>query len=71
MKAVDGYFDVLETKWLYDKVPNLANDVFDSLFTVTGAVPQKLSKTVTGALKANDLSIWQLIKLGIKGVRSL
>lgn len=71
MKAVDGYFDVLDTEWLYDKVPNVANDVFASLFTVTGAVPQKLSKTVTGALKANDLSIWQLIKLGIKGVRSL
>ncbi len=71
MKAVDGYFDVLETKWLYDKVPNLANDVFASLFTVTGEVPPRMSKTVTGAIKVNQLSMWELVKLGIRGVRSL
>jgi electron transfer flavoprotein-quinone oxidoreductase len=71
MKAVDGYFDILETNWLYDKVPNLANDIFDSLFSITGEVPPKISKSISGSIKANGLSIWQFIKLGIKGVRSL
>ena len=71
MKAVDGYYDILETEWLYDKVPNLMNDVFTSLFTVTGEVPEKVTKNMLGLIKANGLSIWQFIKLGIKGVRSL
>lgn len=71
MKATDGYFDVLETEWLYDKIPNLAGDVFSSLFTVTGEVPPKIRKSIIGHLKKNNLSMWQIIKLGIKGVRVL
>lgn len=71
MRAVDGYFDIMETPFLYDKVPNLANDVFDSLYTVNGDVPEKMGKTIKNLLKANDLSIWQFIKLGIKGARAV
>lgn len=71
MKAVDGYFDVLQTKWLYDKMPNLAAGVFGNLFTVDGKVPGKITKDVIGQMKANGLSIWDFIKLGLKGVRSL
>lgn len=71
MKAVDGYFDLLETPFIYDKVPNLAIDVFDSLFTVHGDVPGKMSKNIMKLIKTNGLSIWQFIKLGIKGVRSI
>ena len=71
MKAADGYFDILETPWIYDKPPNLANDVFNNLFTVNGEVPQRMKDTVMGAIKANGLSLWQLLKLGIKGVKSL
>ncbi len=71
MKAADGYFEILETPWIYDKVPNLANDVFNSLFKVSGEVPQSMKNTVMGAMKANGLSLWQLIQLGIKGVKSL
>jgi electron transfer flavoprotein-quinone oxidoreductase len=71
MKAADGYFDILETPWIYDKLPNLANDVFNNLFTVNGEVPQRMKDTVMGAIKANGLSLWQLLKLGIKGVKSL
>jgi electron transfer flavoprotein-quinone oxidoreductase len=71
MKATDGYFEVLETPWLYDKIPNLANDVMEKLFKVDGETPSGVKENVLGAIKANGLSIWQLTKLGIKGVRSL
>ncbi|OPX84820.1 MAG: Electron transfer flavoprotein-ubiquinone oxidoreductase [Pelotomaculum sp. PtaB.Bin104] len=71
MKAVDGFSDILETPWIYDKVPNLINDVFDSLFTVDGEVPISIKKSVMKLIKENGLSLWQLIKFGIKGVRSL
>jgi electron transfer flavoprotein-quinone oxidoreductase len=71
MKAVDGYFDILETPWIYDKVPNLANDVFNSLFTVTNEVPGSIRKNVIRLIKENGLSVWGLMKLGFKGVKSL
>ncbi|MCX5780394.1 MAG: FAD-dependent oxidoreductase [Firmicutes bacterium] len=71
MRAVDGYFDVLETPWIYDKLPHLAADIFASLYSVTGEVPVSIKKDVTGLIKKNGLSLWQLIKLGIKGVTSL
>lgn len=71
MKAVDGYFDVLDTPWLYDKMPNLAADVMNRLFSVNGQVPERMMKNIKSAIKANGLSIWQLAKLGLKGVKSL
>ena len=71
MKAVDGYFDVLETEWLYDKAPLLAGDVFSSLFTVNNEVPQGMRKVMTGLLKKHGLSLWQLARFGFKGVRSI
>ncbi len=71
MKAADGFFDVLETPGLYDKMPNLANDVFNNLFTVDGGVPGSIKKDVMRLIKENGLSMWQLIKFGLKGVKSL
>ena len=69
MKAVDGYFDVLQTNWLYDRMPALAAAVFADLFTVDGKMPQKVTRGIMGQMKANGISIWDLIKLGLKGVR--
>ncbi|EHL09113.1 FAD dependent oxidoreductase [Desulfitobacterium hafniense DP7] len=71
MKAVDGYFNILDTEWLYDKVPNLAVDIFGSLFTVTGKTPESIKKLAFGAIKNHDLTLWELAKFAIKGVRSL
>ncbi|MEL7563310.1 MAG: FAD-dependent oxidoreductase [Dehalobacterium sp.] len=71
MKKLDGFFDVLETPWIYDKIPNFATDVFSSLFTVNGDIPKSIIKNIVKLFKKNDLSIWQLIKFGIKGVRGL
>lgn len=71
MKSVDGFFDILETPWLYDKVPRLANDVLSSLFTIKGEVPTSVKKDVLRLIKKNGLSLWQLMKFGLKGVKSL
>ncbi len=71
MKALDGYFDVLQTRWLYDKMPHLAADVFGSLFTVDGKVPGKITKDVRDQMKEHKLSMWDFIKFGLKGARSL
>ncbi|MGE5543961.1 MAG: FAD-dependent oxidoreductase, partial [Bacillota bacterium] len=69
MKAVDGYFDVLQTKWLYDRMPALANAVFGVLFTVDGKIPTKVTRGIMGQMKAHGISLWDLTKLGFKGVR--
>lgn len=71
MKAVDGYFDVLETDWLYDKLPNLANDLFSHLFSVDGSVPNRLLKDVKNMMNDHELSIWKLMKFGLRGAKSL
>lgn len=71
MKATDGFYDILDTPWLYDQAPNLAIGVLKNLYTVDGQVPGSIKKDVTRLIKANGLSRWQLIKFGFKGVRSL
>lgn len=71
MKAVDGYFDIMETPWLYDRAPLLAGDLFHELFSVTHKVPRKLKKIVADGMRARELSWWQLLKLGFKGVRKI
>lgn len=71
MQEVAGFTDILETPWIYDRVPNLVNDVFSSLFSVSGEVPERIRKNVTGLIKKNGLTVWELIKFGIKGVKSL
>ncbi len=71
MKKMDGFFDILETPWIYDRVPNLATGVFSDLFSVHGQVPQSIKNSVLQRIKENRLSLWQLAKLGLKGVKSL
>lgn len=71
MKAVDGYFDLLEIPRLYTNYPNLALSVFNKLFTVDGQVPNSMKKEIKASIKDNGLSMWQLIKDGLKGVKSV
>jgi hypothetical protein len=40
------------------------------MYRVDGKVPPKMKKIITTALKQNKLSLWNLIKDGLKGVRS-
>lgn len=71
MKAVDGYKDLLDIPRLYTSYPNLAVDVFAHLFTVDGQVPPSMKKEIKGLIKKNGLSIWQLIKDGLRGYKSV
>lgn len=71
MKAVDGYKDVLDIPRFYTSYPNMAIDVFGQLFTVDGQVPESMKKEVMGLMKKHKLSLWQLIKDGFKGVKSV
>lgn len=71
MKAVDGYNDLLSIPRLYTTYPNLAADIFELLFTVDGDIPASMKKEVKSLMKANGLSVWQLIKDGLKGVKSV
>jgi electron transfer flavoprotein-quinone oxidoreductase len=71
MKAVEGYFEVLEIPRLYTNYPKLALSVFGKLFTVDGQVPKSMKKEVKVSIKQSGISIWQLIKDGFKGVKSI
>ncbi|UWG98094.1 FAD-dependent oxidoreductase [Dehalobacter sp. DCM] len=71
MKAVDRYFDLLEIHRLYSTYPNIATDVFHLLFTVDGNEPPNVKKEMLKILKENNLSVWQLMKDGIRGVKSI
>jgi electron transfer flavoprotein-quinone oxidoreductase len=71
MKALDGYKDVLDIPRLYSNYPNLAGDLFAHLFTIDGQVPLPMKNAVKIMIKKNELSIWQLIKDGLRGIRSV
>jgi Dehydrogenases (flavoproteins) len=71
VKAVDGYHDVLEIPRIYSTYPSIAVDVFNQLFSVGGEVPASIKKQIMGSLKNHKLSVWQLIKDGIRGYRSV
>lgn len=69
MIKTDGFFEILETPWLYGQAPDLAIDVFKYLFTVKGEVPGKMRKDIMALLKKNGISVWDVIKLGFKGAQ--
>lgn len=71
MKSVDGYKDLLDIPRLYSNYPNLAADMFAQLFTVDGSVPASIKKVAKTLIKKNDLSIWRLLKDGLKGGKAL
>ncbi|HWQ75990.1 MAG TPA: FAD-dependent oxidoreductase [Syntrophomonas sp.] len=71
MKAVDGYTDLLAIPRIYSSYPQLALSSFEKLFTVDGKTPAKFTKQLKQSLKSSGLSNWQLIKDGLKGVKSV
>lgn len=71
MKAVDGYKEVLEIPRIYTSYPAAANDLFNTLFSIDGEVPVSIKKELKTILKKNGLSMWQLIKDGIRGYKSV
>lgn len=71
MKAVDGYADVLAIPRIYTTYSNMAAGVFESLFTVNGKTPVSIKKDIKKVIKANGLSMWQLMKDGLRGFKSV
>jgi electron transfer flavoprotein-quinone oxidoreductase len=71
MKAVDGYFDLLEIHRLYETYPKVAAGVFNRMYTIGQDVPVSIKKGIWKVLKENKLSLWQLAKDGIRGYRSI
>ena len=71
MKAVDGYFDLLEIPRLYAAYPRTAAGVFSKMYSIGSDVPVSIKKGIWKVLKENKLSIWQLLKDGIRGFRSI
>lgn len=71
MKAVDGYFDLLEIHRLYSTYPKVATGVFNKMYTIGADVPVSIKKGIWSVVKENKLSLWQLAKDGIRGFRSI
>ena len=71
MKAVDGYFDLLDIHRLYSTYPKVAAGVFNKMYTIGTDVPVSIKKGIWNVLKENRLSLWQLAKDGIRGFRSI
>ena len=71
MKAVDGYFDLLEIPRMYAAYPKVASGIFNSMYSVNSEVPSGMIKRIRGVLKENGISLWSLIKDGIRGYRSI
>lgn len=69
MRATDGYFDVLQTGWLYDRMPLLATAAMANLYSVDAKPPAKLTRGILEQMKAHGISVWDVIKLGYKGVK--
>lgn len=71
MKAVDGYYELLEIPRIYKNYPRIATDVFSSMYNVDGNVPPSMKKEIMSIIKRNGVSVWQLLKDGIRGYRSV
>ena len=48
-----------------------ATDLFEKLYTINGDTPVSIKKQAKEVLKNNRLSLWKLLKDGIRGYRSL
>lgn len=69
MKAVKGYVALLDTPGLYSQYPRLAVDIFKKLFTVDGGIPRKIRDQLKEAIHASGLSLWQVIRDGLRGFK--
>ena len=71
MKALDGYTDLLAIPRIYANYPAFALDLCQQVYHITGEVPRKIKDEARAVLKNNNLSIWNLIKDGLRGYRSI
>jgi electron transfer flavoprotein-quinone oxidoreductase len=67
-KRVHGFMQT--TPGLYTTYPKLVETVFENIFTVDGRPAQRVPKVVMKSIWEN-VSLWQLMKDGVKGALSL
>jgi electron transfer flavoprotein-quinone oxidoreductase len=73
MKDINNFQDavhLLHNPVMYQKVPNLINHFGRSFFTIKNEPTKKAREMMGESVKAHS-SYWELIKLGLKGARSL
>jgi len=71
MKMTDGYHDILSIPRIYSNYPQLAVGVMEKLFTVDGQTPTRIRKQIMTEIRVSGLTVWQLLKDGFKGVKSV
>jgi electron transfer flavoprotein-quinone oxidoreductase len=71
MRLSDGYTQLLDIPRIYSNYPQLAIGVMQRLYKVDGQIPQNLKKQVMESIDESGLTLWQMIKDGFKGVRSI
>lgn len=71
MQAVDGYTDLLDIPRIYKNYPAMATDLAGFMYKVDGDTAPSLKKAIKPIMKRNGLSIWQLLKDGIRGYKSI
>ncbi|HPF20309.1 MAG TPA: FAD-dependent oxidoreductase [Syntrophomonas sp.] len=71
MQAVDGYFDLLEIQRIYKHYPAMANDLAAFMYKADGNVASSLKKAIRPIMKRNGITMWQLLKDGIRGYKSI
>ena len=71
MKAYDGFTDALNIQNLFKTYPKVAVDLFQTLYAVDGTVPDSLKKQIIGVGKSNGLTLWQVLKDGLRGMKAL
>lgn len=71
MRLSVGYKQLLEIPRIYSNYPQLAIGVMQRLYKVDGQIPQNLKKQLMEAINESGLTVWQMLKDGFKGVRSI
>lgn len=70
MRAFQGAVHFLHNEAMFTRVPALVCDFGREFFTIKNQPTPKVSKMLSGAVKRHS-SYWELLKLGLKGGRSL
>lgn len=71
MQETAAYSHFLHIPRLYAQYPKLALDIMSQVYAVASRNETSLRKQIIGLIKKNHLSLWQLLRDGIKGVKSI
>ncbi|MGI9953142.1 FAD-dependent oxidoreductase [Moorellaceae bacterium AZ2] len=69
MRAARRYVEFLDVPRLYRQYPQLAVSLFRKLFTVDGGVQRSIKTQLIEAIKESGLSVWDVFKDGLGGLR--